>query len=380
VTDEDAPLGGVKIVDLSRMLPGAVLARSLLDLGARLVKVEDPRGGDPMRHSPPVVDGLSTGFRACFRGAQSVALDLREQHDVSIARQLLGWADVVVESFRPGTLGRFGLDPQTLCREHPRLIVCSLPGFWPTPETHGTPQSTSVGHDLNFVASSGLLERLRLDTVPGVQIADVTAGLLATTAVLAALLRRDRTGRGAHLVQPLQTGPLPFLLWPWADLAATGAIGTTDTLIGGRIPAYRLYACADGAKLAVGCLEPKFWLRFCEAVGRPELAGAGLDTGQGGQTAHERMAEHLAGASSTHWLRCVAGLDLPVTRAASLEAAVDDPSMRGLLEPAPASTDANATIPGPFVPSLGRTPRRPAPRLGQDTDAVLHELDLRPIV
>lgn len=373
-----APLAGITVVDVSRMVPGAVLMRALIDLGARVVKIEDPRGGDPMRRMPPLVGGMGIGFAVHLRGAESVCLDLREPEHAAALRTLLDHADVFVESFRPGTLSRWNLDPEALRRHDPRLIVCSLTGYWPEAEA-----PTTVGHDINFVASSGLLDRMKSSEMPAVQIADVATGLLGASAVLAALFRRERSGEGHHIVQPLQAGPLPFVLWPWADLEASGRIGTTDGLIGGRTPAYRLYRCADGRRLVVGCLEPKFWTELCDAVGRPELAPHGNDMGPPGQQAYRAMADHLASADAAHWLALLAGRDLPVTLEADIDAARGDAAFDRLLEDVvlPA-TDAgrgrasSARVPGPAIPSLGRPPTRAAPGLGEHTRSVLHEVGL----
>src|SRR5690606_8046221 len=127
--DDTLPLAGTVVVDVSRMLPGAVLARCLLDLGARVIKVEDPGVGDLMRHAPPLIDGVGAGFIAFFRGAESVGLDLRTPAGAAALRRLAAGADVLIESFRPGTMARFGLPEAELLADNPRLVLCSLPGF-----------------------------------------------------------------------------------------------------------------------------------------------------------------------------------------------------------------------------------------------------------
>ena len=244
------PLAGTTILDVSRMLPGAVLARSLLDLGARVIKIEDPRSGDLLRLAPPLVGGIGVGFCVYFRGAESVGLDLREADGVAALRQLARGADVLIESFRPGTMDRFGLSAATLRADNPRLVQCSLPGFLGNAE---------VGHDLNFTGMTGFLRAVTEHGIPALQIADVTSGILASAAILAALLQRTRTGVGCELRQPLLAGPLPFVTWTAAEAAAGGG-GMARAMLGGAIAAYRCYRCADGLELSVGCLEPKFWI------------------------------------------------------------------------------------------------------------------------
>lgn len=360
---EDLPLAGTLVVDVSRMLPGAVLARALLDLGARVIKVEDPRQGDLMRLAPPHVGGVGVGFSVFFRGAESVGLDLRAPAGAAALRHLAARADVLVESFRPGTLARWGLAEDALLAESPRLVLCSLPGF---------ASGSAVGHDLNFTGLTGLLRSLRDLGIPALQLADVSGGLLACSSVLAALLRRARTGRGGHVRQPLLSGPLPFVAWAWAEQAVAGG-GMSQQMLGGDIPAYRTYRCADGLELSVGCLEPKFWVGFAQAVGRPELAGVGLDPGPAGQAAAAAMQAHLAAQPRAHWLALVAPHDLPVWPVHALADAPGDPTLADLVEATPLPDGSSLRAAGPFFPALGRTPAAPAPALGAHTRAVLEE-------
>lgn len=362
MTREPLPLEGTVVVDASRMLPGAVLARALLDLGARVIKIEDPHVGDLMRHVPPQIDGVGAGFAAFFRGAESVGLDLRTEAGAAALRTIAARADVLIESFRPGTLARFGLAEDSLLAANPRLVLCSLPGF---------SDRVAVGHDLNFTGLTGLLRALRDQGIVGLQLADVSSGVLAATTVLAALLRRATTGRGGRVHQPLLSGPLPFVTWAWAERAAGGG-GMAEQLLGGRAPAYRTYRCGDGLEISVGCLEPKFWIRFAEVVGRADLASVGLDTGAAGEAAAAAMEAHLAAHPRAHWLALAAPHDLPVWPVHDLEAAARDPVLAPLVEQTPTASGALPGV-GPFYPAVGRTPPRPAPGLGEHTAAVLAE-------
>jgi len=357
------PLAGVTVLDVSRMLPGAVLARSLVDLGARVIKIEDPRGGDLMRLAPPLVGGIGVGFCVYFRGTESVGLDLRDPDGVTALKLLAGRADVLIESFRPGTMDRYGLATAGLRADNPRLVVCSLPGFLGNAE---------VGHDLNFTALTGFLREVTPQGIPALQIADVTSGLLASTAIVAALLQRTRTGEGCELRQPLLAGPLPFVTWAASEVAAGGG-GLAGSMLGGAIAAYRCYRCKDGLELAVGCLEPKFWIAFATLVGRPELAGGGLDPSPEGVSAATAMAAWLAGEDRAHWLERVAGHALPVWPVHTLAEAASEPTLAPLREQTPMPDGSRLAGAGPSLPGLGRTPETPAPRLGAHTAAVLTE-------
>jgi alpha-methylacyl-CoA racemase len=351
------PLTGVTVVDASRMLPGAVLARSLIDLGARLIKVEDPHTGDLMRLAPPHVGGVGVGYAVYYRGAESIGLDLRSPDGAAALRLLTARADVLIESFRPGTMARYGLALADLRAANPRLIACSLPGF---------PNGASVGHDLNFTAMTGLLRKVTDVGIPSLQIADVTSGLLACTAILAALLQRSTTGEGCTIEQPLLAGPLPFVTWSWAETAAGGG-GMSGPMLGGDIAAYRCYRCADDLELAVGCLEPKFWIAFATVVGRPELASIGLDPGPAGAAAVGAMQAWLAQHPRAHWLALVADHALPVWPVHGLEDAAREPALAALTEATP-MPDGSTLLPG-----LGRTPGAAAPALGAHTRSVLAE-------
>lgn len=357
------PLAGITVVDVSRMLPGAVLARSLVDLGARVIKVEDPRSGDLMRLAPPQVGGIGVGFCVYFRGTESVGLDLRDADGVAALKLLAGRADVLIESFRPGTMDRFGLAAAQLRADNPRLVVCSLPGFLGNAE---------VGHDLNFTALTGFLRATTPAGIPSLQIADVTSGLLACTAIVAALLRRATTGEGCEIRQPLLAGPLPFVTWAASEVAAGGG-GMSSSMLGGGIAAYRCYTCRDGLELAVGCLEPKFWIAFATLVGRPELASGGLDPSPDGASTVAAMAAWLASEPRAHWLAKVAGHALPVWPVNTLAEAASEPTLAPLREQTPMPDGSTLAGVGPSLPGLGRTPEGAAPRLGVDTAAVLAE-------
>jgi alpha-methylacyl-CoA racemase len=288
---------------------------------------------------------------------------------VAALKLLAGRADVLIESFRPGTMDRYGLATAGLRAAHPGLVVCSLPGFL---------GSAEVGHDLNFTALTGFLREVTPTGIPALQIADVTSGLLACTAILAALLQKARTGVGCELRQPLLAGPLPFVTWAASEVAAGGG-GMSGSMLGGAIAAYRCYRCADGLELAVGCLEPKFWIAFATLVGRPELAGTGLDPGAGG-------GEHGGGDAGVAGERAAGALARQGGRARAAGVAgahaggggAREPTLAPLREATPMPDGSTLPLPGPSVPSLGRTPTTAAPALGAHTRAVLGEFAAPP--
>jgi crotonobetainyl-CoA:carnitine CoA-transferase CaiB-like acyl-CoA transferase len=270
------PLAGILIVDFTRYLPGAYASRELLRLGARVVRVEPPEG-DPMRSTATAWD---TELRA---GAESVVCDLKT--DAAFARALCAQADVVLEGFRPGVAERLGIGPGDV---PDTVVYCSITGFG-LDETH----RTRAGHDVNYLGWAGVLE----DTAPGlppVQVADLAAGALgAVMEVLAALFGRERSGRGARIVVSMTHRS--------HDLVAHRLAGepVAKMLIGG-LACYRIYPTADGRFVTVGALEPKFFRRLCELVGRPELADRQYEEDQEGLAAE--LAAIFAGRTLSEWL------------------------------------------------------------------------------
>jgi len=292
------PLNGMLVVDFSRYLPGAFASRELLELGARVVCVEPP-GGDPMRSTAPAWDA------ALRAGKESLELDLKP--DPAPALELMREADVVLESFRPGVASRLGIGPE---RVPERTVYCSITGFG-----LGGRHEQRAGHDLNYLGWAGAL----WDTAPAlppVQIADLAAGgLVAVTKILAALLERERTGRGGHVVVSMTHGS--------HRLAAHRLGGEpVPRMLTGGLACYRIYETADGRHLTVAALEPAFFRRLTELLGRPELAERQFDTDQ------EALASELAAIFEARplaeWLELFEGEDVCVGPVATLaEAAAD---------------------------------------------------------
>jgi alpha-methylacyl-CoA racemase len=294
------PLEGNLVVDLTRHLPGPFASRELLRLGARVVHVEPPEG-DPVRTTAPA------WHAALNEGKESVVCDLKA--DPSLAQALIARADVVLEGFRPGVAERLGVGPDGAGE---RTVYCSITGFGAG--------NGRAGHDLNYLGWAGVLA----DTAPALPplpIADLAAGALgAVTRILAALLERERTGRGAHLVVSMTDNA--------HDLVAHRVGGEpTGRLLTGGLACYRIYQTGDGRYLTVAALEGKFFRRLCELLGRPELAERQYDGNQ------DALAADLAGMFATRplaeWLGLVEGEDVcvgPVATLAEAASATHAPS------------------------------------------------------
>lgn len=263
-------LDGIRVLDLSRLLPGPFLTMALGDLGADVVKVEAPGVGDYMRQMPAAKKDLGGRYLAVNRNKRSLVLDLKSATGRDALLRMIERADVVVETFRPGVMDRLGLSYATLKERNRAVVVCSISGFGQT-----GPYRDRAGHDLNYIGLAGVLamggeSRGRKPAMPGVQIADLAGGALwGLSAVLAALVGRGRTGEGAHLDISMTEGSLALLAAEVGnyDAGAPPPTRGAETL-NGALACYGVYETSDGKYLSVGALEPKFWAAFNEAIGR----------------------------------------------------------------------------------------------------------------
>ncbi|MCX5731681.1 MAG: CaiB/BaiF CoA-transferase family protein [Deltaproteobacteria bacterium] len=369
------PLQGLRVLDLSRLLPGPYATLVLADLGADVVKLEDPAGGDYLRWMPPLAGQQSGWFHALNRNKRSMALDLRRPEGPGVVLRLARRFDVLVESFRPGLMDRLGVGYQALARENPRIVLCSISGYG-----QDGPYRDRAGHDIDYVALAGVLavngppER----PVPlGVQVADVAGGSWpAVAGILAALLGRAVSGRGAHVDIAMAEGALAMLALQQgaADARATPLRRGREPLNGGSA-CYGVYRAKDGGCVALGALEPKFFQAFCEAAGRPELAERQFD----GEGAGPRAEVEAIFASRTRaeWGEFAARHDVCVMPVLEGDEPRQDPQVvhrRSFVEVAtPWEGRAMPGIASPVRIRGAEAPLRPAPRIGADTDAVLAE-------
>lgn len=368
-----APLDGITVLDLSRLLPGPYATQVMADLGADVIKVEDPAGGDYLRHMPPLAGEHSALFLALNRGKRSVTLDLKTPAGVAGFMHLLASAHVVVESFRPGVMKRLGLDFDTLVNARPQLVYCSISGYG-----QDTPDALRAGHDLNYVARAGVLGYAPAGQQPAVQLADIGGGSLwALVQVLAAVRRAERTGQGAHLDISMTDGAWSFLTMSLAAHTATGTpmVPGGDMLNGG-LPCYRVYTSSDGVPISVGALEPKFWVALCRALGKPDWEPRGLECGHAGADMVTLLQSALGAQTAAHWRAFFAPLDCCVEVAnAPGQAHAQDPSLRvrGLTTVVEQPGSGRVELPVTPLKVRGYAPAydRPAPALGQDNAALL---------
>jgi len=370
------PLAGVRVLDMSRLLPGPFASLILRDLGAEVIKVEDSEGGDYVRYNPPVIDdGNSVVFHALNRGKKSVVFNLKKKEHVQQFKQLVATADVVLESFRPGVLARLGLGPEQLLSEFPWLVLCSISGYGQT-----GPDTLKAGHDINYLAQAGVLGMMKTPSVLPVQVADVCSGALpAVVQILAALRRTEREGKGAIIDVSMTDNSYTLLLMPQAKFSATGELigAGRDTLSGG-LPCYDVYKTKDGF-YSVGALEPKFWKPLVESLGLPELASPAFQFAQGeeGDQVRAQVQAKFASKTNGEWVRHFEKVDAcvePILRPEEVSKRQPQLAAREL--------DIEVRV-GERMVSLPKTPLRmtgvkhvaePGPLIGQHTEEILEEL------
>lgn len=265
------PLQSIRVLDLSRLLPGPFCTMLLADFGAEVIKIEAPDLGDYARQYEPKIDENSVMFHSLNRNKKSVTLDLKTDEGKDQFFQMVGKADVVVESFRPGVMKRLGLDFPVLEKINPRLIYCAISGYGQT-----GPYAEMPGHDINYISYAGLLELIGekdgKPIVPAVQVADLAGGAYpAVTGILLALLEREKSGKGQFIDISMMDGVISLLQSTLPNYLMKNIPSKRgEQMLSGGLACYEVYQTKDGRWLAVGALEMKFWRVFCQKIGKPE--------------------------------------------------------------------------------------------------------------
>ena len=366
-----APLSGLRVLDFSRVLSGPYASMILADLGADVVKIEDPRAGDDTRaFGPPYLDGVSTYFLSINRGKRSVTLDLKDPAHVARALALAATADVVLENFRPGVMARLGLGPDVLRAQNPRLIYCAISGFGM--------DSDRPGYDLMVQGLSGIPSLTgEADGPPykcGASIADLVSGQNAVQGILAALLRRASTGEGGVVDVPMLDGQLALLTYhasAWLNAGrAPGRIGNHHP----SIHPFSAYATADGhLNLAVG--NDRLWGAFCKAVARPDWASDARFLTNRSRVEHRAAVDALLrplflSRDTAAWVALLDAAGVPCGPMRTVPEALADAAL--VSHPHPDTGAPVRTVALPWILSdAPRASERRAPRLGEHTDEVL---------
>jgi len=375
------PLAGLRVLDLTRLLPGPVATMHLADLGAEVIKIEDTGAGDYARAMGPGEraaggrGGDSLFFRMVNRNKKSLRLDLKQAAGVEVFMRLARDADVIFESFRPGVVDKLGIGYDTVREINPRIVYCAITGYGQT-----GPWAALAGHDINYLATAGLLDQIgthdgkcsSAPAVPNLQIGDLLGGALTPlVGVLAAVIGAKATGQGSHVDVAMTDAVLAHTIFPLVTTLVSGqpAPRGADLLTGG-VPCYGVYRTADDRYLAVGALEPKFWQALCTAIERPDLAPSGLATGSEGRRVKAELASLIAGQPLVHWQALFATADCCVTPVLRLDEAMAHPQV--LAREMVVEVGGTKQYAPPF--KLSAWPwanAAPAPVAGADSEAVL---------
>ncbi|MBU6194259.1 MAG: CoA transferase [Burkholderiales bacterium] len=377
-------LQGVRVVEMGQLIAGPFCGKTLAEFGADVVKIEPPGSGDPLRQWRLIKDGTSVWWQVQSRNKRSVALDLRQTEGQQLARDLIAQADVLIENFRPGTLEGWGLSPEALMALNPRLVMVRISGYGQTGPYRDLPGFGAIGE-----AMGGLRhltgEPGRVPVRVGVSIGDTLAALHATIGVMMALYHRDqRGGRGQVIDVALHEAVFNVMESLLPEYSAFGAVReAAGSALPGIAPS-NAYRCQDGYVLVAGNGDSIF-KRLMEVIGRPDL---GADPGLAGNTGRvERVAELDAaieawtmGRSVQQVLQALGGARVPAGKVYTVADIAADPHFRArdMILQQQTREGYSVEVPG-VVPKLSATPgtvRQAAPRLGEDTDAVLQEMGL----
>jgi crotonobetainyl-CoA:carnitine CoA-transferase CaiB-like acyl-CoA transferase len=379
------PLEGIHVLDLTRLLPGGYATQALADLGADVLKIEEPGQGDYARVMPPLARGVGQAFLAVTRNKRSAALNLKHPAGREALLRLIDGADVLVESFRPGVMARLGLAWETLHERNPRLIVCAITGYG-----QDGPYSQRPGHDINYIGYAGLLAHLmragQPPTMPGAQFADIGGGgLMAVVGILAALVGRAVTDEGRYVDVSMLDGTLGLLpLLASNALSGVAEPQPDEFYLSGALPGYNVYETGDDRYVTLGALEPKFWEEFCRRVGREDLIGRHIPTSVEDRAA--TMAE-LAAIFKTktrdEWVAELGGEDVCLGPVNTLEEALADPQIqaRGVAFAADygdGDAQARALRTTPLLSDAPVEMRLGMPELGEHTEAALAQAGYSP--
>ena len=375
----DRPLDGIRVLDLSRLLPGAYASQMLADFGADVIKVEEPGSGDYGRSMPPyATNGVGLGFLAINRNKRSISLNLKSARGREIFLTLLKRADVVLESFRPGVLERLDLGYDVLKATNPRIIYCAITGFG-----QEGPYRLRAGHDLNYAGYAGLLHYNRSargePAMPASQFGDLVGGsYMAVIGILTALVGRAQTGEGRMVDVSMTEGVMSLLPLLTSTYLNTGkAPQPGHSSLDGGLPCYNIYETRDGKYITLAALEPKFWHTFCTHIGHLELLPFHTPVGPGERLeAINALQAIFKTKTRDEWVSELADLDTCVGPVYSIEEALNDPHAqeRGISVSVGEGEQAVRTLPTfPRLSGVSPEQRYAPPDLGEHTSELLHE-------
>lgn len=373
------PLTGVRVLDLTRLLPGPLATQHLADYGADVVKIEDTGAGDYARTLGAMGGDTSYLYQVVNRNKRSLRLDLKHPDGKAAFEKLVANADILVEGFRPGVMDKLGLGYEALARINPRLVFCSISGYGQT-----GPYALRAGHDINYIGYAGVLDQIGTaggaPAISNLQLGDLLGGTMtALFGVLVALVDARASGKGRLVDVSMTDGVMAHAIFPLTEVLANGRVKPRgEDLLTGEVPCYGVYRTADGRYMAVGALEEKFWHQVCDTLGRPDLKPAHLATGAAGAVARAEVAAIFGARTQAEWAAVFDAVDCCVTPVLTMEESLENPQLRarGMVTEVGGVRQFGRPVRLSAMPSV---PARPAPAVaGADSDAVLMEAGFSP--
>jgi len=372
-------LEGIRILDLSRLLPGPYCSLILADMGAEVIKVEEPGFGDYIRWIPPMVHGKSYRYLILNRNKKSITLDLKSNEGREIFVKLVSKSDVVLESFRPGVAKRLRISYDELKTVNPQIIYCAISGYG-----QDGPYRDLSGHDINYIGYGGALgiigRKGELPIIPGVQIADIGGGgMLAAISILTAIIARTKTGRGQFVDVSMLDGVVSWLTIHAAEYFGGGKSPERgEMMLSGALAAYNVYETKDGKCLTLGILEEWFWKNLCKALQRDDLSKINfVDLNQQPRILSTLM-ETFKTKTLAEWISILNAADVPCGPVNSIEEVFKDPQVLHRKMIVETEHPVAGKIKQIGIPiKLSETPggvRSPPPELGQHTEEVLTQV------
>ena len=373
------PLSGIRILDLSRLLPGAYASQMMADFGADVIKVEEPGTGDYGRFMPPHgPGGMSLYFVAINRNKRSITINLKTEQGREIFQRMVRQADVVLESFRPGVMERLGLGYEQLKELHPGIIYCAISGYG-----QDGPYRLRAGHDLNYAGYAGLLHYNRSSygepAMPPTQLGDLAGGsYMAIIGILTAIVGRTQTGVGRKIDVSMTEGVMSLLPLVTTTYLNTGkAPRPGHSSLDGGLPCYNIYETKDGKHVTLAALEPKFWHTFCTHVGHLELLPFHMPVGPGErEQAMDMLRAIFKTRTRDEWVAELGETDACIGPVYSIDEALNDPhaQSRGISVSSGAGTETFQTLPSfPRISENEYEQRYAPPTIGEHTADLLHE-------
>ena len=369
------PLQGVRVLDLSRLLPGPYCSQMLADFGADVVKLEDVERGDYLRDFPPCGERWSVLYDSVNRNKRSITIDLKQEAGKAVFRDLVRHYDVLIEGFRPGVMDKLGLGYESLREINPRLIYCAITGYG-----QDGPYKFQGGHDINYLSFAGITglfgEQDGNPAMGDIQIADIGGGaLMAVIGILLALQARSVTGRGQFCDISMLDGVVSWLPFILAKFGAGEKPVRGTGLLGGSYACYQVYPTADGRYLSLGALEEKFWVGFCRLIGREEYIDRQMDLAAQPEMIRS-LQEMFRQKSQIDWLDFFAGQDLCLSPVNELAQVLEDPQIRHRRMIVPMAEETSTLLLTGIPIKLSDTPgqiQTGSPAQGEHTRQILAE-------